>query len=55
MGKIELPTVIISIIESYAHEFERVDMLEYAIQKIINRLGRGAIYTYGWSDHRSIE
>ena len=42
MGKIELPTVIISIIENYAHEFERVDMLEYAIQKIINRLDRGS-------------
>ena len=41
MGKIELPTDIISIIEDYAHEFERAEMLEYAIQKIINRIDRG--------------
>ena len=50
MGKIELPTVIISIIENYAHEFEKAEMLEYAIQKIINRLDRKTGYPiYLWS------
>ena len=50
MGKIELPTVIISIIENYAHEFEKAEMLEYAIQKIIHRLDRKTGYPiYLWS------
>ena len=50
MGKIELPTDIISIIEDYANEFEEAEMLEYAMQKIISRLDRGTGFNiYLWS------